>query len=423
MVVDTSDLARAIGGRLKSARLRAGLTQQQLAEGRYTKAYVSALENGLVKPSMAALTFFSDRLGVAASSLMSDVAPAWTRLEADLMLASGQWQDASDAYESLLATETDRSLRAELLLGRAEALIRLDHPAEASVASAEAAETFRSLGREADQRRAEYWLAGAQHEQENDDEARSLLDAILRALRSGLKVEPDFQLRVLMARATIDARDGDHARALAYLEEIRAMQNALDPRRRATFLFDLAMSYRSTGDTEAAIRTGLQSLALFRQLEAEAEMASLENELALSYIGVANITRAREFAESARRRFETLGDQWWLAHVLDTEAQVELAAGDVPKARSLAVRAVELGERTSNLKAQVDALLTEAKAASAAGDVSAARGCYERAAALARSGDRPWRLREVLGEWADLLAGLGEHRAAYELSREALRAG
>ena len=44
--VDDSPLARKIGERLKAARLAAGLTQQQLADDRYTKAYVSALREG-----------------------------------------------------------------------------------------------------------------------------------------------------------------------------------------------------------------------------------------------------------------------------------------------------------------------------------------------------------------------------------------
>ncbi len=43
IIVDDSALAASIGGRLREARLQAGLTQQKLAEGRYTKAYVSAL--------------------------------------------------------------------------------------------------------------------------------------------------------------------------------------------------------------------------------------------------------------------------------------------------------------------------------------------------------------------------------------------
>jgi transcriptional regulator with XRE-family HTH domain len=423
VIVDTSELAKAIGSRLKAARLRAGLTQQQLAEGRYTKAYVSALENGLVKPSMAALTYFAERLSVAPSTLMSDDAPQWSRLEADLLLAAGRWQEAADASVTLLAAETDRGLRAEILLGQAEALVRLDHAAEASAAAGEAADSFRALGREADLRRAEYWLAGAQHAQENPAEARALLDGVLAAIRGGLEIEPDFHLRVLMARSTIEAREGDHAKALAYLEEVRSLQDGLDPRRRATFLCDLAYSYRQTGDIEAAIRTGYQSLALFAGMQAEGEMAGLENDLALSFLEVANLGRARELATSAHARFERLGDERMLAHVTDTEARVELASGDIERARLLARQALDLGMRTDNLKAQIDALLTQAKTAIATNDQQEARGCYERAAAIARSAERPWRLREVLGEWADLLASLGEHREAYELSREALRAG
>ena len=41
------ELARRIGQRIREARHRAGLTQQQLAGERYTKAYVSALETGI----------------------------------------------------------------------------------------------------------------------------------------------------------------------------------------------------------------------------------------------------------------------------------------------------------------------------------------------------------------------------------------
>ena len=54
---------------IRRARLAAGLTQQQLAAGRYTKAYVSALENGHSKPSMAALSFLAERLGLPTSRI------------------------------------------------------------------------------------------------------------------------------------------------------------------------------------------------------------------------------------------------------------------------------------------------------------------------------------------------------------------
>ena len=95
-------LAQRVGARLRKARLEAGMTQAQLAAGRYTKAYVSALENGLSKPSMAALNFFAERLQLPMERFLSDGEPAWTRLEADLRLASGDWAGAIDAYTALL---------------------------------------------------------------------------------------------------------------------------------------------------------------------------------------------------------------------------------------------------------------------------------------------------------------------------------
>src|SRR5687768_10179238 len=156
--VDDGALAKRIGARLKESRLRAGLTQQQLAGERYTKAYVSALENGLVKPSVTALDYLAERLGTNASQLMANDRPAWTRLGADLLLASGRWLEAVDAYRELLETATDKGTQADLLRSEAEALARLDRGAEAVASASKAAELFESLGRHEDAALASYWL-------------------------------------------------------------------------------------------------------------------------------------------------------------------------------------------------------------------------------------------------------------------------
>src|SRR2546423_3572564 len=86
-------LAHRIGERIRQARHRAGLTQQQLAGDRYTKAYISALETGQAKPSMAALNFIAGRLALPASHFVSDGASHWDRLAADVLLASGRWAE------------------------------------------------------------------------------------------------------------------------------------------------------------------------------------------------------------------------------------------------------------------------------------------------------------------------------------------
>jgi transcriptional regulator with XRE-family HTH domain len=420
--VDDSPLARKIGERLKKARLAAGLTQQQLAEGRYTKAYVSALENGLSRPSMAALNHFSARLGIPASQLINDEPRAWARLEADMALACGRWDDAITGYEELLEAATRPEPRAELLSGLAEALVRRGKPREATAAAAEAAEFFHRAGRESEAAMAEYWLSAAQYEQENIAEAKALLQAILARVRGGLRVEPDFQLRLLMALSSNEAREGNHASALAYLEEVRGLAGELDDRRRAAYLYDLALSYRETGDYEAAVRSGIASLELYRRSEADRESAAMENDLALSYVAIGNCARADELAASARTRLERLADEWTLAHVLDTIAQIALARGDAEAALRHSMEALSLAERTSNDKASVNALLTEAKARSTLGDTAGGLAAYKRAGELARTIGSATFVRRALREWADALAAAGEHERAFALMREALAA-
>ena len=139
-------------------------------------------------------------------------------------------------------------------------------------------------------------------------------------------------------------------------------------------LYSLAVGYRATGDMEAAIRSGLQGLALFRASEATKESASVENELALIYIGLGNLREAAKHAGAARAAFESAGDEFWLAHVAETEAQIALAKGNHDEATTKAAAATELARKTGNQKAEISALLTGARAARARGETGPGRG-------------------------------------------------
>ncbi len=63
VLVDQTAIAHAVGARIRSARIESGLTQRQLAGPRYTPAYISALECGHAKPSVASLFYLAERLG------------------------------------------------------------------------------------------------------------------------------------------------------------------------------------------------------------------------------------------------------------------------------------------------------------------------------------------------------------------------
>ena len=422
VVVDNRALAADIGARIKRARLHAGLTQQQLAGERYTKAYVSALENGLAKPSMAALTFLTERLGTTPAALLADTSIAWSRLEADLHLASADWQAALDAYVDLLDSSPDRGARAEILLGIAESLCRLDQPADAIGPASEAATAFEALGRDEDRARAEYWLASAEHQVDNADEAKAILRGLLDRIRGGLSIDPDSKARILISLAMVEVHHGGASIALGYLEEARALSVELDDRRRGMFLKSLADGYREAGDLEGAIRVGLQGLALLRSAQAHLEAGYLENQLAIAYVAAGNTSRAREIVRVARASAVARGDERLNSFLADTEAIVALESGDAPRALTLADEAIALAEASENEKGLLDALATRAKALSALGRNDEAAAAFEQAADLARDHAPSSRRREILSAWADVLAALGRHDEAYALAREALSA-
>ena len=416
-------LARRIGARLRKARLSASLTQTELAKGRYTKAYVSALENGLAKPSMAALNYFAGRLAIPIERLLSDNEQAWTRLEADLALASGDWGKAVDAYSTLLEADPPDHLRAELLLGLAEGKSRLEHGREAVRAGGDAAALFAAQGRRREAAWATYWEASGLYEMERGDQAVRLLDGLLEAFDGGLKVEPDLPVRVLIALAMIATREDEPERALAYLEQARAGTAELDDRKHAIFLFSLAVSYRELGDHEAAISTGTQSLATFKAAQAGSEAANIENELALVYLALGNLDRARAYVASARGYYDARNDQWSMAHVVETQGQIALASGSLDDALLSGREALRIAESMGNKKAAISANLLLARATRALGHLDEASTRIEAAAALAEEQGRRGQLQAVLAEWSDICAERGDLAEALALSRRAVDAG
>lgn len=271
-VVDNRPLAQAIGLNVRRLRTAAKLTQRQLAEPRYTPAYVSALENGVAKPSMAALQYFGERLGVPITEFIpADTGPA-DRLEADLRLASGDYAGALAGYRDLFEVASVDRGRAEIQAGIAECLCRMRRGGEAIGPATEAAAAFERLHRDADAAYASYWLAYGYYLSDNAGEARSILKVVLDRVRGGLVVQPDFRFRLLAALADVENWEGDYDRAMAYLEEARGLASDLDDIRRARLLMNLSRNYGDVGDNEASLSTGRQALVLFQSLQARQEV-------------------------------------------------------------------------------------------------------------------------------------------------------
>lgn len=97
--------ATHLGRRVRKLRHQKGLSQEDLAGGRYTAAYVSHVEHGRRRASYDALEFFAQRLGLTYEQLVSGRDPDDDiRLEVDIQRAialihDGKPQQARDLLE------------------------------------------------------------------------------------------------------------------------------------------------------------------------------------------------------------------------------------------------------------------------------------------------------------------------------------
>jgi transcriptional regulator with XRE-family HTH domain len=419
VVVDQRELARAIGTRIRSARLAAGLTQQELAGERYTKAYISALELGHAKPSMAALDYLAPRLGTRPDRLLTDDDDRWTRIDADLHLAAGRFEQALEAFHTLAAREQDPLRRGELLLGAGEAVCKLRRPEEAAGVLEEAHRLLVGSNRTAELRRILYWQAAVHTFVDDPDVARRMLLDLLASL-SADGGDPDLDVRARIALAQVEHEHGSADRARIYLEEASGLVERLDARRRAAYFDGLAKVRSAAGDYEAAVRAGTTALGLFREVDFELQAAALENELALTLIAMDAPDRAEELVTSAIATLERLESWALLGHALDTLATVRLRRGDAAGALALVDRSLELEAEHGPDLDQVGARITRAKAFEALGEVDAAEQAWLVAIEAARRIPSVNRRRRILTARAEALAAKGRHAEAYEVMREAV---
>ena len=87
--------------RLRNLRVAAGLTQSDLAGGRFSKEYLSQIERGKTRPTAETLEWLAARLGVDASYLESGVS-ADERGLVEAALARAEALSESHRYEEAL---------------------------------------------------------------------------------------------------------------------------------------------------------------------------------------------------------------------------------------------------------------------------------------------------------------------------------
>jgi len=123
-----SESLQQIGDRIRKARTDAGLSQAQLGAPHFTRAYISAIELGKVRPAMKSLEFMAEKLGKPTSYFMEDAEANRRRQEHSVtvargnqLISEGRAAEAIPLFEAMTKTAATPSDRAILQrsLGRA----------------------------------------------------------------------------------------------------------------------------------------------------------------------------------------------------------------------------------------------------------------------------------------------------------------
>ena len=410
-----------VGARIRSLRVARGLTQAQLAEPQYTKAYISMLESGRTRASMKALEHIAGRLGVQPSDLLggepSPAAPQYALVEARRLYEEGDVASTIAILEKL-----DEGLTP------VDQLVRLRYLAAAYNQSSQAKRAFPVieraqrmadlLGDQAELLRLKAVLAAAYAGTYDFEAAVRLLREVVEACDQGVINDQAFLFRRLADLATDLTHMRQPKQALPAYERAIALADQFGDRRSLAAMYaGMAKAAHEQGDVELAIRHNLRALQVYEELEALDKVACALDNVAVLYAEYGNRERARECLARAARLAEDTKRDGTLASIRATEAEIA-AQADHDEGLRLAQDALKFARKVDQVDAIVRSLLVVAELRMRSSSAAAKR-TFEEARRIAEE-RAPHLLRSVYDRWSHAAEALGDGDEALRLARRAL---
>jgi transcriptional regulator with XRE-family HTH domain len=410
-----------VGARIRSLRTAKGLTQAQVAEPNYTKAYISMLESGRTRASMKALEHIAGVLGVKPADLLGGVAapatPQFELLEARRFIEQARAPEAIPILEAL-----------EEGLGASDQLVRLRYLAIGYNALGQPKLAFPLIERAQrmaellddgeEQIRVKAVLASAYSRTYAYEDAARLLRECIAACEDGTLTDPAFQFRRLVDLANTLTNMRQSKQALAAYE--RAIELSLQFSDRTTIgalYAGMAKTYQNDGDLEAAIVYNQKSLQVYEELGLLDQIACTLDNAAMLYAEYGNRERAREcLARAALLAHETKRDGT-MASIKASEAEVA-AKTDQKASLEMAQEALKFARKVDQPDAQVRLLVLLGELRMNA-NAAAARKSFQDARLLAEE-RAPHLLRVIFDRWSHAAESTGDSEEALRLARRAL---
>jgi len=416
-----SAMTADVGARIRSLRTARGLTQAQLAEPQYTKAYISMLESGRTRASMKALEHIAGRLGVQPSDLLggspSPAGPQYDLLEARRLVEQGLSAEAIPLLEALDEglTPSDQLVRLRYL---AIAYNMIGEVKQAFPLLERAQRMAELLGDQGEQIRIKSVLASSYARTYAYEDQIRLLRECVQACDEGVISDPTFHFRRLADLAVGLTNQRRPKEAMPVYERAIEMAEQFSDRRSLGIMYaGLAKAHHLQGDVELAIRNNQRSLQVYEELSALDQVACTLDNIAVQYAEYGNRERAREsLARGARIATEIRRDTT-LASIKTTEAEIA-AKTDADDSMDLAQEALKFARKVDQIDAQIRAmvLIGELKMKS---NGTAARKSFQEARQLAEE-RAPHLLRMIFDRWSHAAEAAGDGEEALRLARRAL---
>jgi tetratricopeptide (TPR) repeat protein len=356
-----------LGTRMRRLRLARGMTQKELADPRYSYAYVSTIEAGRRTPSREAIEHFATRLGVTPDELLTG-RPA--DLEARLELSL---QEAMVMLSGEAANDAEERFRAIAKDAQRFNLTRIRAKAEEGL----------GLWNE---RRSQPEQALAHHQNSHDllkgEPASEWVDAVAGKARC-LEALGDVRYAIFLLESLLDRLEREKLRDPDALSRLHA---------------SLVFAYLEAGLPRKAAESGAELMALAPHLTDPLRVAQMHMNMARLFLHEGRIEEAQR---SLRRADEVYGHR----NLKTESAGAHLALGyvasregDLPQARAQLELAVAIFEETSNQPDLVRTLNELARVERLEGSNDGARALLERSISLMGSNDTPilaWAHREL----------------------------
>ncbi|MCR1782019.1 helix-turn-helix domain-containing protein [Nocardioides carbamazepini] len=364
-----------LGSRVRSARVAQGLNQADLAGDDYSVGYVSRIESGGRRPTVAAITVISERLGMSVGELVAGASEQEIdeiRLGfsyAELALENGEAVDAEHQARQTLARAEGASIpdlttRGRFVVARAlEAMGQLD----------EAILELESLFADVDGLaavRCGIALSRCYREAGDLHLAVEVGDRIGPVIADGGLERSDEAVQLAMTVALAYIERGDLHRATRICTEAIALaEEVASPTARSAAYWNASIVYSERGETQAALALATRALGLLGEGQDTRNLARLRLELGRLQLALDPPDAPRALVQLERANEELRGTSASRAEI--AQAQVVLAHALIVDGRPEQALDVVVAAREANPD---QASLGAAEAAIAHGDALAELG-------------------------------------------------